>query len=65
MICAVHDKLDALRYRAEFADDKLIAQKLVVVRDVLLEAFSAVRIVVISIVADDYIRPCDDVFDIN
>ena len=65
VVCTVHDEFNALCYRAEFADDELVTQKLIVVRDVRLEVFSAVRIVIISIVTDDNVGPRDDVFDVN
>lgn len=64
VVCAVHDELNALCDGAEFADDELVAQKLIVVRDMLLKAFRAL-VIIIGIVAYNYIRPRYDVFDVN
>ena len=62
MVRAVHNKFHALAYGAEFAYDKLIAYKFIVVGDVLFKLFRALVIVVICVVARYYVGTCDNVF---
>lgn len=63
VVGAVHDKFHPLADGAEFADDQLVADKFVVVGDVLFKPFGAVAVVVIGVIADDDVRPRDGVFD--
>ena len=65
MVRAVHDKLYSSRYGAEFADNKLITYKIVMMCDVLLKAFRSVYIVVIAVIAGDNVFARNDVFDIH
>lgn len=55
MIGAVHDELDSSRESAEFADDQLVADKIVVVKHVAFEVLGVFRIVIIGVVTNFYV----------
>lgn len=63
VVGAIHDKLDALGDGTEFSDDELVAQKLIMMGDVLLKALRAVDVVVVGIVAHKNIGTGDDILN--
>ena len=62
VVCAVHDKFNALAYRAELAYYEFVAYKFVVMGHVLFKIFRA-AVVIICVIADDYVGTGDYIFD--
>ena len=56
MIRAVHDEFNALCDSSELADNKPVADKIVVVCDVLFKIIRPVRVVVVGVIAYDNIK---------
>ena len=63
VVCAVHHKLHPFGNRAEFADNQFIADKIIMVGDVMLKLGGIVA-VIIGIIADNNVRVFHYIFDI-
>lgn len=50
---SVHQKLDVARDLAEFSDDQFIANKIVVIQNVLFEILHVRFVIIICVIADD------------
>jgi len=65
MICTIHHKLNALCYSAKLSNNQLITKKLIVVSDMVFKFLCPIHIIVVSVLTDYDVRPCNYILDIH